>query len=56
MGWGHSKVSFLRARGPILTGLGIDHPWGKGLKFVQMKGMPSSGDNSKTEKIQVENV
>jgi hypothetical protein len=38
MGWGHLKIFFSRTTGPILTRLGINHPWG-GFKFVQMKGI-----------------
>jgi hypothetical protein len=29
---------FSRTSGPILTRLGTNHPWGRGFKFVQMKG------------------
>jgi hypothetical protein len=39
MGWGHLKIFFSRTIGPILTRLGINHPWGRGFKFVQMKGI-----------------
>jgi hypothetical protein len=28
---------FSRTTGPILTRLGTNHPWGRGIKFVQMK-------------------
>jgi hypothetical protein len=41
MGRGHLKIFFSRTTGPILTRLGINHPWGRGLKFVQMKGVVS---------------
>jgi hypothetical protein len=34
----HLKI-FSRTTGPILTRLGINHPWGRGFKFVQMKGI-----------------
>jgi hypothetical protein len=30
---------FSRTTGPILTRLGTNHPWGKGFKFVQTKGI-----------------
>jgi hypothetical protein len=44
MGWGHLKI-FSRTTGPILTRLGINYPWGRGLKFVQMKGIaPLQGE------------
>jgi hypothetical protein len=39
MGWGHLKIFFSRTTGPILTRLDINHPWGRELKFVQMKGI-----------------
>jgi hypothetical protein len=38
MGLGHLKI-FSRTTGPILTLLGTNHPWGRGFKFVQMKGI-----------------
>jgi hypothetical protein len=31
MGWGHLKIFFSRAIGPILTRLGTNHPWVKGI-------------------------
>jgi hypothetical protein len=50
MGWGHLKI-FSKTTWPNLTRLNINHPWGKGFKFVQMKELPLSrvgvGDNSK---------
>jgi hypothetical protein len=30
---------FSRTTGPILTRLGTNHPWGRGFKFLQMKGI-----------------
>jgi hypothetical protein len=45
MGWGHLKIFFSRTTGPILTRLGTNHPWGRGFKFVQMKGIaPLQGE------------
>jgi hypothetical protein len=38
MGWGHLKI-FSRTTGPILTRLGTNYPWVKGIQFVQMKGI-----------------
>jgi hypothetical protein len=38
MGWGNLKI-FSRTTGTILTRLGTNHPWGRGSKFVQMKGI-----------------
>jgi hypothetical protein len=32
-------ITFSKTTGPILTRLGINHPWGRGFKFVQMKGI-----------------
>jgi hypothetical protein len=38
MGQGH-LIIFSRITGPITTRVGINHPWGRGFKFVQMKGI-----------------
>jgi hypothetical protein len=36
---------FSRTTGPILTKLGTNHPWEKGFKFLQMKGItPLQGE------------
>jgi hypothetical protein len=32
MGWGHFIIFFSRTTRPILTKLGINHPWGKGIQ------------------------
>jgi hypothetical protein len=45
MGWGHLDIFFSRTTWPILTRLGINCPWGRGFKFVQMKGIvPLQGE------------
>jgi hypothetical protein len=31
--------NLLQNTGPISTKLGINHPWGRGFKFLQMKGI-----------------
>jgi hypothetical protein len=31
MGWGHLKIFLFRTIGPILTRLGTNHPWVKGI-------------------------
>jgi hypothetical protein len=36
---GHLLIFFSRTTGPILTRLGINHPWGRGFKFLEMKGI-----------------
>jgi hypothetical protein len=42
---GSFKNLFSRTIGPILTRLGTNHPWGRGFKFVQMKGIaPLQGE------------
>jgi hypothetical protein len=41
MGWGHLKILFSRTTGPILTRLGINHPWGSEFKVIQMKRIDS---------------
>jgi hypothetical protein len=53
MGWGHLKIFFSRTTGPILTRLGIIHPWGEGIQVCSNEGdCPSPrGDSSKTVKI-----
>jgi hypothetical protein len=38
MGWGH-LIIFPRITGPISTRLGINHPWERRFKFVEMKGI-----------------
>jgi hypothetical protein len=52
MGWGHLKI-FSRTTGPILTRLGTDHPYVKGIQVSSNEGVNSStrGDNSKRLKI-----
>jgi hypothetical protein len=53
MGWGHLKIFFSRTTGPILTRLGINHPWEEGIQVYSNEGdcpFPR-GDNSKRVKI-----
>jgi hypothetical protein len=52
MGWGHLKIFFSRTTWPILTKLGTNHPWVKGIQVCSNEGdIPSPrGDNS--EKLQ----
>jgi hypothetical protein len=38
MGWVHLKI-FSRTTGPILTRLGTDHTYVKGIQVFQMKGI-----------------
>jgi hypothetical protein len=54
MVWGHLKIFFPRTTWPILTRLGINDPWGKGIKFCSNEGdCPSPmGDNGKRVEIQ----
>jgi hypothetical protein len=51
IGWGHLK-NFSRTIGPILTRLGTNHFWLKGIQFCSKEGDSSSprGDNSKRVK------
>jgi hypothetical protein len=52
MGWGHLKI-FSRTTGPILTRLGTNHPWIKGIQMCSNEGdnpYPRGG-NSKRVKI-----
>jgi hypothetical protein len=39
MVWGHLKIFFSRTTGPILTRLGTNHPWVKGIEVFQRKGI-----------------
>jgi hypothetical protein len=54
MGWGHLKIFFSRTTGPILTRLGTNHPWVKGIPVCSKKGVSPSprGNNSERVKIQ----
>jgi hypothetical protein len=47
MGWGHLKI-FSRTIEPILTRLGTNYPWIKGIQFCSMEGdsLFPRGDNS----------
>jgi hypothetical protein len=53
MEWGHLKIFFSRTIGPILTRLGTNHPWVKGIQDCTKEGdsPPPRGDNSKRVKI-----
>jgi hypothetical protein len=52
MGWGHLKI-FCRTIGPILTRLGTNHPWVKGIQIISKEGDNpfQRGDNSERVKI-----
>jgi hypothetical protein len=52
MGWGNLKIFFSKTTEPILTRLGINHPWGEGIQVCLNEGncQSSRGDNSKREK------
>jgi hypothetical protein len=53
MGWSHLKIFSSRSTGPILTRLGTNHPWVKGIQVCSKEeGSPSPrGDNSGRVKI-----
>jgi hypothetical protein len=53
MGWGHFKIFFSRTIGPILTRLGTNHPWVKGIQVCSKKwdSLSPKGDNSKKVKM-----
>jgi hypothetical protein len=53
MGWGHLKIFFCRTIGPILTKLGTNYPWVKGIQIYSNKGdsLFPRGDNSERLKI-----
>jgi hypothetical protein len=48
MRWGHLKIFFSGTNGPILTRLGKNHPWVRGIQVCSKEGdNPSKrGDNS----------
>jgi hypothetical protein len=53
MEWGHLKIFFSRTTGPILTRLGTNHSWVKGIEVHSNEGddKPSPrGDNSERVK------
>ena len=53
MGWGHLKIFFSRTTEPILTILGTDHPYVKGIQVCSNEGdnLSTKGDNSERLKI-----
>jgi hypothetical protein len=53
LGWGHLKIFFSRTTGPILTRLGTNHPWVKGVQICSKEGDPPMprGDNSERVKM-----
>jgi hypothetical protein len=48
MGWGHLKIFFSKTIGPILTRLGTNYPWIKGIPICSIEGDSPfpRGDNS----------
>jgi hypothetical protein len=53
MGLGHLKIIFSRTSWPILTRLGTNHPWVKGIQVCSKEGDNPSprGDNSERVKM-----
>jgi hypothetical protein len=53
IGWGHLKIFFSRTFWPILTRLGTNHPWVKGIQIFSKEGASHfpRGDNSERVKI-----
>jgi hypothetical protein len=53
MGWGHLKIFFSRTIGPILTRLGTNYPWVKGVCMWSKEGNSPfpRGNNSQRVKI-----
>jgi hypothetical protein len=53
MGWGHLKIFFSRTIGAILTRLGTNYPWVKGIQICSNEGDNPSprGDNSERVKM-----
>jgi hypothetical protein len=45
LGWGHLKIFFSRTTWPILTRLGTNHSWVKGIQVCSKKGIvPLQGE------------
>jgi hypothetical protein len=53
IGWGHLKILFYRTTGPILTRLGTNQSWVKGIQVCSKEGDSPfpRGDNSERVKI-----
>ena len=53
LGWCHLKIFFSRTIGPILTRLGTDNPYVKGIQVCSNEGdnLSTRGDNNERLKI-----
>jgi hypothetical protein len=53
MGWGHLKI-FSRTTEPILTRLGTNHPWRKGIQVCSKEGdCPSPGGDKSENTLKI---
>jgi hypothetical protein len=53
MGWSHLKIFFSRTTGPILTRLGTNYPWGKGIQICSKKGDSLSAREGNSEIVKI---
>jgi hypothetical protein len=53
MGWVHLKIFFSRTTGPILTRLGTNHPWVKGIQVCSKKGVSPSPRGYNSERVKI---
>jgi hypothetical protein len=53
MGWGHLKIFFSRTTWPILTRLGINYPWVKGIQIYSKEGDSPSPREDNSERIKI---
>jgi hypothetical protein len=53
MGWGHLRILFSKTIGPILTRLGINHSWVKGIQDCSKKGDSPSPRGNNSERVKI---
>jgi hypothetical protein len=53
MGWGHIKIFFSRITGPILTRLGTNYPWVKGIHICSKEGDSLFPRGYNTERVKI---
>jgi hypothetical protein len=53
MGWNHLKIFFSRITAPILTRLGTNHPWVKGIQIFSKEGDHPSPRRDNRERVKI---
>jgi hypothetical protein len=53
MGLGHLKIFFSRTTGPILTRLGTNHPWVKGIQICSKEGDDPFPKGNESERVKI---